>query len=84
MYNKLRIVMHESMGFGPYYVFCVIGAAICLFASGAMPTNWITISAVPLTIALTAVLYRSWRRLVAPRTPGEFVAAVRKAAKVTD
>jgi hypothetical protein len=72
--------MHERLGFGPYYMLFVIGAALCLFALGTVPANWITILSVPLAIGLTAFIYRCWRRATW-RTPDEFAAAVRKAAK---
>jgi hypothetical protein len=78
--------MHERLGFGPYYVLFVVGAAILLFTSGTVPMNWITILAVPLAIGLTAGIYRCWCRAIYRcwgttwRTPGEFAAAVRKAA----
>jgi hypothetical protein len=69
--------MHERLGFGPFYVFFVIGAAIWLFASGTVPANWITILAVPLAIGLTAGIHRCWRRATW-RTPAEFAATIRK------
>jgi hypothetical protein len=72
--------MHERLGFGPYYVLFVTGAAIWLLAFGMVPANWITILAVPSAIGLTAVIYRCWRRATW-RTSEEFAAAVRKAAK---
>jgi protein-S-isoprenylcysteine O-methyltransferase Ste14 len=78
--------LHERLGFGPLYVLFVIGAAIWLFAVGSVPTNWITILAVPLAIGLTAGIYRCrcraiygcWRRTTC--TPGEFAATIRKMA----
>jgi hypothetical protein len=83
MCEKLRNFRHEKLGFGPYYVFFVTGAAIWLFALSTVSANWITIVVVPLVIGLTAVIYRYWRRATW-RTPDEFVAAIRKAAKVRD
>jgi hypothetical protein len=77
MYERLRRFMHESLGFGPYYVFFVIGAAIWLFASGSVPTNWTTILAVPSVIGVTAGMYRCWR-WATWRTPDEFAATIRK------
>jgi hypothetical protein len=80
--------MQERLGFGPYYVLFVIGAAISLFALGTVPMNWITILAVPLAIGLTAGVYRGWCRAAYGywgttwRTPSEFAAAVRKAARL--
>jgi hypothetical protein len=87
MYQRLRSVMQERLGFGPYYVLVVMGTATLLFALGTVPMTWITILAVPSAIGLTAGIYRCWCRTIYGywgttwRTPDDFVAAVRKAAR---